>query len=216
MRLYTKGINDRYRDYMGLFLVLVQDKSINKRLPKEVIYNFCILNTLNQKVNLVRSHDGREFKESDSWGFPKFLLKNVIEKDYNNLVPNDQLTILVEMCVFGHISTSDKTLDRTLIDTDSESKRPKDNFKPNKLTRKKSSKKRLETELTKSKDFKDFLLNNKYSDLIILTSDAKELPVHRIILANESPIFLHKFDSSQSNKLELKNFDSQTVTDILR
>lgn len=110
LRLYTRGINEKYRGYMGLFLVLVQDRSMNKKLPKEVVYNFCILNSLNQKVNLVRSHESRDFKENDSWGFPKFLSKKIIETDCNNLVPNDRLTIFAEMCVYGHISTLDKKL----------------------------------------------------------------------------------------------------------
>lgn len=108
IRLYTRGINERYRNYMGIFLVLVQDKSFNKKLPKEVFYNFCLLNSQNQRVNLVRSHDSREFYENETWGFPKFLKKKLIESDYNNLIPNDQMTIIVELIVFGQISTTDK------------------------------------------------------------------------------------------------------------
>lgn len=98
---------------MGLFLVLVQDRSPNKKLPKEVQYSFCILNSLDQKVNLVRSHEGRTFWENDAWGFPKFLSRGATETDYNNLMPNDQLTILVEMTIFGHISTLDKVADKS-------------------------------------------------------------------------------------------------------
>lgn len=65
--------------------------------------------------------------------------------------------------------------------------------------------------------FTDFLLNDKYSDLTIVTSDGKEIPAHRIILANESPVFMHKFDSLQvDNRLEMKNFDSQLIIDVLR
>lgn len=77
--------------------------------------------------------------------------------------------------------------------------------------------KKPEIELTKMKDFSEFLINPKYSDLTIISSDGKELPVHRVILANENPLFWsHKFDSLQSNRLELKNFDSQTIIDCLR
>lgn len=67
-------------------------------------------------------------------------------------------------------------------------------------------------------DFTDFFLNKKFADVTIVTSDGKELPAHRVILANESPVFLHKFEHSlqADNRLELKSFDSQTVTDILR
>lgn len=113
MRLYTKGINEKYRRYMGLFLVLVQDRRPNKKLPTEVLYSFSVLNSLDQKVNLVRSNEGRTFAEMDSWGFPKFLPKSAIETDYTNLMPNDQLTILVEMTVFGQISTLDKFADKS-------------------------------------------------------------------------------------------------------
>ena len=60
-------------------------------------------------------------------------------------------------------------------------------------------------------------MNDKYSDLIFITLDGKEIPAHRILLANESKIFQHKFDSlKSSNRFELKNFDSQTLIDILR
>ena len=113
MRLYTKGISEKYRQYMGLFLVLVQDRRPNKKLPTEVLYSFSILNSLDQKVNLARSHEDRAFAEMDSWGFPKFLPKSAVETDYRNLMPNDQLTILVEMTVFGQISTLDKIPDRS-------------------------------------------------------------------------------------------------------
>lgn len=79
----------------------------------------------------------------------------------------------------------------------------------------------LENQVLKRKNFKDFLLNSKYSDLLLVTSDGKELPVHRVLLANESSVFSHKFDSleiddTKVSKLELKNFDSETVTDILK
>lgn len=104
-----KGVNEKYKQYMGIFLVLVQDKSLNKKIAKEVTYNFCLLNESGQKVNLVRSQESREFKENDQWGFPKFLSKSLIDNDYNNLLHNDCLTILVEMCVFGNISTLDKS-----------------------------------------------------------------------------------------------------------
>lgn len=53
---------------MGLFLVLVQDRRTNKKIPSEVLYSFAILNSSGQKVNLVKCHEGRIFAEMDSWG----------------------------------------------------------------------------------------------------------------------------------------------------
>ena len=68
MRLYTKGINEKYRRFMGLFLVLVQDRRTNKKVPAEVLYSFSVLNSSGQKVSSVKCHEGRTFSEMDSWG----------------------------------------------------------------------------------------------------------------------------------------------------
>lgn len=113
LRLYTQGVNEELSEFIGLFLALLQDGSTTNAQaapspPRLVTYTCCLIDSRKQKVHVVRCQpDGREFVEGDSWGFPRFLRKQALRTQQRTLLPRDRMTIAVDMCVFGEMTTSD-------------------------------------------------------------------------------------------------------------
>ena len=90
-------------------------------------------------------------------------------------------------------------------------------------------------------DLSDFLLNEKYSDISLVSSDGQRLPGHRIVLASQSPVLARLIDSiadrdfNQSNRkhlssspplppaqesslttIELRQFNAEELQELMR
>lgn len=114
-------------EFIGLFLALLQNGS-NSNPARLVVYTCCLIDSRKQKVHVVRCQpDGREFVEGDSWGFPRFLRKQTLQMQAQTLLPRDRLTIAVDMCVFGEMTTSGNTAEKGIAPfDDSPDESPKD------------------------------------------------------------------------------------------
>ncbi|CAB4068134.1 SPOP [Lepeophtheirus salmonis] len=68
-----------------------------------------------------------------------------------------------------------------------------------------------------SSDLKNLINDEKSSDIVIETAEGKKFKVHRNILSARSPVFADMLkDCDKSDKLELKDFPSETFEELLR
>eukprot|EP00096_Caligus_rogercresseyi_P011269 TRINITY_DN4387_c0_g1_i1.p1 TRINITY_DN4387_c0_g1~~TRINITY_DN4387_c0_g1_i1.p1 ORF type:complete len:446 (-),score=162.99 TRINITY_DN4387_c0_g1_i1:532-1869(-) len=68
-----------------------------------------------------------------------------------------------------------------------------------------------------SSDLKSLINDEKSSDVVIETAEGKKFKVHRNILSARSPVFADMLkDSQKSDKIELKDFPSETFEELLR
>lgn len=94
LKLYIKGINDNYKDYLSIYLY----RKSGSEYKVDGRYAISILNAKREKF--AEENEECEYnKNYSSWGFPAFIKGEVIEDAANNLLTNDTLTLLCELSI---------------------------------------------------------------------------------------------------------------------
>lgn len=102
LKLYLKGINDNYKDYISIYLY----RKSGAEYKIDGQYKISILNDRKEKF-AEESEECEYNKNYSSWGFPAFIKSEIIYDSANNLLTNDILFIHCELTIFmGMISIS--------------------------------------------------------------------------------------------------------------
>uniref|UniRef100_A0A0K0FQ10 Speckle-type POZ protein-like (inferred by orthology to a human protein) n=1 Tax=Strongyloides venezuelensis TaxID=75913 RepID=A0A0K0FQ10_STRVS len=187
LHIYPNGDKEESKEYVSVFLALLKpDKA-------KVKFSFSILNDKEEKKNTCTKDNINEIDKGGRCGFPKFVKKDLLMKKTDGLLFNDKLTILCEVEV---------------IDLKSEN-----NVNPETSI----SIKIPDSKLTA--DYGNLYDSSFFYDCIIKVENT-EIQVHKAILAARSPVFCEilkdKSEASQTNIVEIKNFSTEIVRNMLK
>lgn len=109
LRINPKGLDEESKDYLSLYLLLVQCNKTEVRAK----FKFSILNAkreetkamgkLNESTRreslILESQRAYRFVQGKDWGFKKFIRRDFLLDESNGLLPEDRLSIFCEVSV---------------------------------------------------------------------------------------------------------------------
>ncbi|KAL6726481.1 hypothetical protein Aduo_008448 [Ancylostoma duodenale] len=95
LRINPKGLDEESRDYLSLYLLLVQCAKSEVRAK----FKFSILNAKREETKAMESQRAYRFVQGKDWGFKKFIRRDFLLDESNGLLPDDRLSIFCEVSV---------------------------------------------------------------------------------------------------------------------
>ncbi|CAI4231479.1 unnamed protein product [Auanema sp. JU1783] len=95
LRINPKGLDEESRDYLSLYLLLVQCNKNEVRAK----FKFSILNAKREETKAMESQRAYRFVQGKDWGFKKFIRRDFLLDETNGLLPDDRLSIFCEVSV---------------------------------------------------------------------------------------------------------------------
>jgi speckle-type POZ protein len=95
LRINPKGLDDESREYLSLYLLLVQSNKADIRAK----FKFSILNSEKEESRAMESQRFYRFIQGKDWGFKKFIRRDFLLDEANGLLPDDKLTIFCEVSI---------------------------------------------------------------------------------------------------------------------
>ncbi|CAI2347560.1 unnamed protein product [Caenorhabditis sp. 36 PRJEB53466] len=95
LRINPKGLDEESRDYLSLYLLLVQCNKSEVRAK----FKFSILNAKREETKAMESQRAYRFVQGKDWGFKKFIRRDFLLDEANGLLPEDRLSIFCEVSV---------------------------------------------------------------------------------------------------------------------
>uniref|UniRef100_A0A0K0E7L8 BTB domain-containing protein n=1 Tax=Strongyloides stercoralis TaxID=6248 RepID=A0A0K0E7L8_STRER len=188
LRINPKGLDEESKDYLSLYLLLVQCSKSEVRAK----FKFSILNEKREETKAMESQRAYRFVKGKDWGFKKFIRRDFLLEEANGLLPDDKLTIFCE------ISVVCETVNINGFSTATKVKIPSP-----KLTEDISN-------MLESSQFSDCIIRVDDIDInahkVILASRS---PVFQAM-------FNHEVRESQSNIVEIKDFHIDVVREMLK
>lgn len=93
LRINPKGLDEESRDYLSLYLLLVQCNKSEVRAK----FKFSILNAKREETKAMESQRAYRFVQGKDWGFKKFIRRDFLLDEANGLLPGDRLSIFCEV-----------------------------------------------------------------------------------------------------------------------
>ena len=97
LRINPKGLDEESKDYLSLYLLLVQSHRSEVRAK----FKFSILNSAGEETKAMESQRAYRFVQGKDWGFKKFIRRDFLLDESNGLLQDDRLTISCEVMVVG-------------------------------------------------------------------------------------------------------------------
>ncbi|UYV69649.1 SPOPL [Cordylochernes scorpioides] len=169
LRLFPNGTGDNCEGFLSLFLCLDSTlRNINTTFKLSII-------DVDREVAIVQKTKRRFYEvESNDWGWHKFVKRDTLLDKKQELLPNDQLTILCQLSVLSDCVEIVGQNNAVLFDI---------------------------PECTWVEDMGLMLENQKFSDVTLKAGDYT-VQAHKNILAARSKVFDARFTSSQTEKTE--------------
>uniref|UniRef100_A0A1I8AJ66 Speckle-type POZ protein n=1 Tax=Steinernema glaseri TaxID=37863 RepID=A0A1I8AJ66_9BILA len=95
LRINPKGLDEESKDYLSLYLLLVQCNKNEVRAK----FKFSILNAKREETKAMESQRAYRFVQGKDWGFKKFIRRDFLLDESNGLLPDDRLSIFCEVSV---------------------------------------------------------------------------------------------------------------------
>ncbi|GMT18075.1 hypothetical protein PFISCL1PPCAC_9372 [Pristionchus fissidentatus] len=95
LRINPKGLDEESRDYLSLYLLLMQCNKNEVRAK----FKFSILNAKREETKAMESQRAYRFVQGKDWGFKKFIRRDFLLDESNGLLPEDRLSIFCEVSV---------------------------------------------------------------------------------------------------------------------
>uniref|UniRef100_A0A915IWS2 MATH domain-containing protein n=1 Tax=Romanomermis culicivorax TaxID=13658 RepID=A0A915IWS2_ROMCU len=95
LRINPKGLDEESKDYLSLYLLLVQCNKSEVRAK----FKFSILNAKREETKAMESQRAYRFVQGKDWGFKKFIRRDFLLDEANGLLPDDKLAIFCEVSV---------------------------------------------------------------------------------------------------------------------
>lgn len=192
LRLYPKGINESFKDYLSLYLY----RKSGSDCKIEGRYELSLLNDRKEKF----VHECEEChynKNYSSWGFPAFVKYELITDKANGLLVDDSLTFRCEIAlIVGNINVSS------------------DDYKSTDPPVRADKLENL------SVDFEKMFLDERFCDVRLIAPCGKELCAHKCILSARSPIFSAMFEHEMVEKklaaVEIVDVEHDVLRELLR
>uniref|UniRef100_A0A0K0EZY8 Speckle-type POZ protein-like (inferred by orthology to a human protein) n=1 Tax=Strongyloides venezuelensis TaxID=75913 RepID=A0A0K0EZY8_STRVS len=186
LHICPNGQDEDSKEYISVYLTLLKpDKAKAK-------YRFSILNDKKEEKNVKFVTESEDFVKDISLGFSQFVKKVFLLDRSNSLLFNDKLTIQCEVEII-ELKTENCSNPETLMNI---------SIPQSKL----------------SLDYGNLYDSSFFYDCVIKVED-KEIKVLKAILAARSPVFHDIFtsasDESQTNIIEIKDFNVEVVEKIL-
>lgn len=189
LRLYLKGINENFKDYLSLYLY--RKSGVEFKLDGQ--YKLSILSKKRGKI-MEQTEECQYNKNYSSWGFPGFVKNELLKDETSRILVDDTITFHCEITV---------AIDIVSISSEN-----------SKTQRHRSS------DVSASLDFEKLFLDEKFSDVKLVTPCGRSIPAHKNILAARSPIFSAMFEhdmvESKSNVVEIADVEHDVLKDMLR
>ncbi|XP_043910891.1 speckle-type POZ protein-like [Protopterus annectens] len=186
LRMRPCETDERYgEEYVSIFLCL--QKSPNPEVMAE--FKFSVLNANGEETLVTVTEKPYQFKNSTAFGFKKFVKRDFLLDDTNELLQDDTLTIFCEVRIKeDFVNTSDKNT--------------RDN----------------ESEIQLTKDLQGLLENSWYTDCSLCVAGA-EFQAHKAVLAARCPAFRAMFErhmaEEKKNHFEITEVKPEIFKEIL-
>ncbi|MCI4383723.1 hypothetical protein PGIGA_G00029700 [Pangasianodon gigas] len=95
LRVNPKGLDDESKDYLSLYLLLVNCPKSEVRAK----FKFSLLNAKREETKAMESQRAYRFVQGKDWGFKKFIRRDFLLDEANGLLPDDKLTLFCEVSV---------------------------------------------------------------------------------------------------------------------
>uniref|UniRef100_A0A0N5C048 BTB domain-containing protein n=1 Tax=Strongyloides papillosus TaxID=174720 RepID=A0A0N5C048_STREA len=185
--IYPNGDDEESKEYVSVYLTLLNpDKA-------KVKVRFSILNDKEEEINVDNIDEVIDLTKNLGLGIPKFIKKDFLLDKSNGLLNDDKLTILCEGEIINFKSD----------DQDSTETLRKVTIPQSKLL----------------SNYGNMFDSSLFTDCIIKVEDT-EIKAHKAVLAARSPVFCEIFngssEESQTNVIEIKDFQVEVVREMLR
>uniref|UniRef100_A0A0K0DN50 Speckle-type POZ protein n=1 Tax=Angiostrongylus cantonensis TaxID=6313 RepID=A0A0K0DN50_ANGCA len=192
LRINPKGLDEESRDYLSLYLLLVQCAKSEVRAK----FKFSILNAKREETKAMESQRAYRFVQGKDWGFKKFIRRDFLLDESNGLLPDDRLSIFCEVSVVA------ETVNVTGQTSAQQFKVP-----PCRLSEDLSA-------LFESKQFSDCTLVANCKSGVPQT-----FHVHKAILAARSRVFHamfeHNMTESERNEVAIDDVEPEVLREML-
>ncbi|CAI58651.1 Speckle-type POZ protein homolog [Caenorhabditis elegans] len=194
LRINPKGLDEESRDYLSLYLLLVQCNKSEVRAK----FKFSILNAKREETKAMESQRAYRFVQGKDWGFKKFIRRDFLLDEANGLLPGDRLSIFCEVSVVAEtVNVTGQTNVSQLF-----------KVPPCRLADDMYG-------LFDNKQFSDFTLVCK-SDL---GSPTQTFHIHKAILAARSRVFSamfeHHMQESDTNMTTVDDIEPEVMRELL-
>ncbi|KAL3069006.1 hypothetical protein niasHS_015721 [Heterodera schachtii] len=95
LRINPKGLDEESKDYLSLYLLLVQSNNTQVHAK----FKFGIMNANGDEGRVLDSQRACRFVQGKDWGFKKFIRHDFLLDEQNGLLSNDRLSIFCEVPV---------------------------------------------------------------------------------------------------------------------
>lgn len=188
LTVHPRGMGEDTEAYVSCYLVLLSCERDQAR----VRFKFSIINAKQEEVNTMDSRRADRLSDINAWGFRKFIRRDFLLDKANEMLPDDKLTLICELSVFGdpvHISRRSH------------------------VVRFKVPGRRL------SQDIGSLLESQKFADVVLHVS-GKEFCAQKAVLAARSPVFAAMFEHDTiertQNRVDIPDVDPDVFRDLLQ
>lgn len=143
-----------------------------------------------------------------SWGVNKFILLKSILEQPEKYTPNGEITICISIELFESSNSTSFESHSMISDLD-ETIKNRSISKRRRLTEQPSQPSYLS-------NYKELYTTRSFSDVKLITREGKTLKAHKIFLASHSPVFKSIFNNNSSDEVDVKEFRTIVVDEMLR
>ncbi|KAK7795570.1 hypothetical protein U0070_010190 [Myodes glareolus] len=179
MIVYLNGIDEESRGYLSVFVGLLSS-------PKSPVWakiQFGIINAKKEESRIMNSQRVVRFNQNDSWGIPKFILRDFLFSTPYFFLPDDKLTLCCEVSVVQDCNSISEQNMQPGIDI---------------------------PRCTLVDDLGELWENSSFTDCC-LGVDGQEFRAHKAILAARSPVFRamfeHDMEESRKSRIEIHDLE---------
>ncbi|RYH28892.1 BTB/POZ domain-containing protein [archaeon] len=198
VRIYPGGIDEESKGFLSCYIVY------ESRGTARCSYKITMVNQMNWKNRSVTSDSVKDFAHTHDprycafWGESKFISHADLKLTSNGHCVEDTIVIRVDLTIYGPIEQSIVSCSTHKL------LRPSDYINPHSL----------------QADLASLLFHKPTADLTITCGDGEHIPAHKFMLCLRSDVFRAMFEhnmlESATNTINITDFDSVVVTEMVR
>uniref|UniRef100_A0A1I8I867 Speckle-type POZ protein n=3 Tax=Macrostomum lignano TaxID=282301 RepID=A0A1I8I867_9PLAT len=189
LRINPKGLDEESKDYLSLYLLLVNCGSRNEVRAK---FKFSLLNAKREETKAMESQRAYRFVQGKDWGFKKFIRRDFLVDEANGLLPDDRLTIHCEVSVVGETEN---------------------------LAGQSSAQSVRLPECRLADDLGQLLERGQHADLTLCIGGAELPAHKAVLSARSpvfQAMFQHQMEESRASRVVVEDVDEDTMREVLR
>lgn len=198
VRIYPGGIDEESKGFLSCYLMY------ESRGTARCSFKLTMVNQMNWRNRSVTSDSVKDFvhthgpRDSAFWGDSKFISHADLKLASNGHCVDDTIVIRVDLTIYGPIEQSIVSCSTHKL------LRPSDYTNPHSL----------------QADIASIMFQRPTADVTITCADGEQIPAHKFMLCLRSEVFRamfgHNMLESATNTVNITDFDSVVVTEMLR